>query len=104
MRRRSAWSADCNSSLTITPPVSGDNNTYDMRFDFGTNPTYRVYSKIVDTVYGNTGGDTGIVRNQVTGPNDEQGVTVPFLYTIELDAENPANPAERAKLSILYKE
>jgi hypothetical protein len=97
----SAWSANCDSSLTIAPPASGDNSTYDMRFDLG---TYRVYSKIVDTVYGNTGGDTGIVRNQVTGPNDEQGVTVPFLYTIELDSENPANPAERAKLSILYKE
>jgi hypothetical protein len=30
-------------------------------------------------------------------------VSRPYLYTIEVDAENQVNPSERAKLSILYQ-
>jgi hypothetical protein len=30
-------------------------------------------------------------------------MSYPYLYTIEVDAENTANPSERAKFSILYQ-
>lgn len=93
------WSG-CDSSLTINPPASA---TYDMRFDLG---NYRSYAKIVDTVWGNTssstedlGGGKGVVD---TGA-EISTVHVPFLYAIEVDAQNQANPAERAKLSVMYQ-
>ena len=78
-----------------------------MRFDLGSSPypTYRVYSKIVDAVEGNSGGDEGLLaKGVVSGSTGE--VTVmsrPYLYTLEIDAENASNPAERSKLTILYE-
>jgi len=97
----SCWSG-CDSSLTITP---GTNTTYDMQFDIGTTTTYRVYAKIVDTVEGNSGGDEGLTKGGVVSSNTGE-VTVqsrPYLYTIEIDAENPNNVDERAKVSVLYQ-
>ena len=100
-----SWSAACdadNMSITTTTVTS-----YDMRLDLGSSPypTYRVYSKIVDAVEGNSGGDEGLLaKGVVSGSTGE--VTVmsrPYLYTIEVDAENLSNPAERAKLSVLYQ-
>jgi len=92
----------CNSSLTITP---GTNTTYDMQFNLGTTTTYTVYAKIVDTVEGNSGGDEGLIKGGVVSANSGE-VTVqskPYLYTIEIDAENPNNVDERAKVSVLYQ-
>ncbi|MFH1014596.1 MAG: hypothetical protein V1762_01525 [Nitrospirota bacterium] len=98
----SCWTTGCDSSLTITP---GTASSYDMQFDLGTTTTYRVYAKIVDTVEGNSGGDEGLIKGGVVSSNSGE-VTVqsrPFLYTIEIDAENPNNIDERAKLSVLYQ-
>ena len=97
----SCWTG-CDSSVTITP---GTNTTYDMRFDIGTTTTYRVYAKIVDTVEGNSGGDEGLIKGGVVSANSGE-VTVqskPYLYTIEIDAENFNNVDERAKVSVLYQ-
>jgi hypothetical protein len=107
--RTSCWSSGCDSSMSITPPPpSGpDNTTYDMRFELGASPypTYRVYAKIVDTVEGNSGGDVGLTGKGVvsSGSGEITVVSRPYLYTIELDAENKDNPSERAKYSILYQ-
>ena len=97
------WSG-CNSSLIIDPGVA---TTYDMTFTLGTVPLqYAVYSKIVDTVEGNSPplveelkGCTGVVCQDP----GIQVMSFPYLYTVEIDAENSTNPAERAKLSILYQ-
>ena len=106
------WSADCNKdSVAIIPDPPGTNpstsTTYDLRFDLGTSPypTYRVYAKIVDTVEGNTGGEEGLLGKGVVyaGSGEISVMKIPYLYTIEVDAENPSNPSERAKLSILYQ-
>ena len=102
----SCWTG-CNtvSGITIDP---ADNTTYDMRFDIvGTTTTYRVYAKVVDTVEGNSAGDEGLIKGGVVSSNSGD-VTVqsrPYLYTIEIDAENqnPNNVDERAKLSVLYQ-
>ncbi|MDP2278589.1 MAG: hypothetical protein Q8K51_10245 [Nitrospirota bacterium] len=99
------WSAACDSSLTINPSLPDPNTTYDMRFNLGTTTIYRVYAKIVDTVEGNSGGDEGLIKGGVVSSNTGE-VTVqskPYLYTIEIDAENPNNVDERAKLSVLYQ-
>jgi len=99
----SCWTG-CNtaSGITIDP---ADNTTYDMRFDLGTTTTYRVYAKVVDTVEGNSSGDEGLIKGGVVSSNSGE-VTVqsrPYLYTIEVDAENPNNVDERAKVSVLYQ-
>jgi hypothetical protein len=53
-RTSTSWGSIDN-SITIDPDVS---SSYDMRIDLG---TYRVYTKIVDTVEGNSGADEGPV-------------------------------------------
>jgi hypothetical protein len=93
------WDASCDSSLTIDITNSA---TYDMRFDLG---SYRVFSKIADTVEGNSGGSIGLVKTGVvvSNPGEVPVKSVPYLYTIEMNSRNPSNPAERAKLSVLYQ-
>jgi len=102
LRPTKDWNAACNRSLTINPL---DPNTYDMLFDLGAGPTYRVYAKISDTVEGNSGGDEGLVKTGVVLSNtgEVQVMSIPYLYTIEIDSQNAANRAERAKLSVLYQ-
>jgi hypothetical protein len=92
-----------NSSITIDP---GDPSTYDMRIDLGTYPsTYRVYSKIVDTVEGNSGADEGLVKAAVvnTGSGEVTVMSIPYLYTIEVLAQSQTSATERAKFSVLYQ-
>lgn len=101
----SCWSTECDKSLTIT---AGTTSSYDMQFDLGTTTTYRVYAKIVDTVEGNSGGGDeglGLFKGGVVSANsgEVQVQSKPYLYTIEVLTENPTNPEERAKLSILYQ-
>lgn len=96
------WSG-CDSSLTINPPPSGDNTTYDMRFNLG---NYRAHAKIVDTVWGNSSPSTedlGGGKGVVDSGTEISTVHIPFLYTIEVNAQNQTNPAERAKLSVMYQ-
>lgn len=95
-----AWMG-ADSSSTIDPAV---NTTYDLRFDLG---IYRIYSKIVDTVDGNSGADTGLLKIGVvnTGSGEVTVMNIPYLYTIEELSANPINPSttERAKISLLYQ-
>jgi hypothetical protein len=94
-----------NATAMLIDPT--DPTTYDFRFDLGTAPypTYRGYAKIVDTVEGKSGGDEGLLKNGVvsSGSVEITVMSIPYLYTIEVDAENRDNPSERAKLSILYQ-
>jgi len=96
----STWTG-CNSAMVINPNT---NTTYDMVFTLGTGSTYNVYSKIVDTVEGNSAGDEGLINNRVVDSNSGEikVMSYPYVYTIEIDAENTGNPSERAKYSILY--
>lgn len=100
-KKTSDWGSGCDSSMTVGP------TSHDMHFDLGASPypTYRVYSKIVDTAEGNSGGDEGLIGKGVvaSGSGEVTVVSRPYLYTIEVDAENVSNPAERAKLSVLYQ-
>jgi hypothetical protein len=100
-----SWSAACYAeNMSIIPSNA---TTYDMTFDVGESPypTYRVYAKIVHTMEGNSGSDSGLLGSGVvaSGSGEVAVVSRPFLYTMEVDSENAANPLERAKLSILYE-
>jgi len=101
-----SWSSACDKdNMSITP---GTTTSYDMRFDLGSSlypPTYRVYAKIVSTVEGNSAVDRGLLGAGVvgSGSGEVKVMSVPYLYTVEMDAQNLANPSERAKLSILYQ-
>jgi hypothetical protein len=103
-----SWSSACDKdNMSITPSTT---TSYDMRFDFGISPypTYRVYAKIASTVEGNSAADKGllgkgVVASSGSGSGEVTVMSVPYLYTVEMDAQNLANPSERAKLSILYQ-
>lgn len=86
-------------AITIDPDVPA---TYDMRIDLG---TYRVYTKIVDTVQGNSEVGSELLKSGVVsmGSGEVVAVSVPYLYTIEVLSQSQVNPTERSKLSVLYQ-
>lgn len=96
-----AWAPGIDDTSIIDPDV---NTTYDLRFDLG---TYRIYSKIVDTVDGNSGADTGLLKVGVvnTGSGEVTVMNIPYLYSIEELSANQVNPSttERVKISVLYQ-
>ncbi len=91
--------AGLDNSMTIDPAAA---TTFDMRIDLG---AYRVYTKIVDTVEGNSGADEGLLKTAVvsTGSGEVTVVSVPYLYTVEVLSQSIVNPTERSKLSVLYQ-
>jgi len=95
------WGVGVDNTSIIDPAV---NTTYDLRFDLG---NYRIYSKIVDTVDGNSMADTGLLKSGVvnTGSGEVTVVSIPYLYTIEELSANQVNPSttERVKISVLYQ-
>ncbi|HEY3489783.1 MAG TPA: hypothetical protein VGK27_06650 [Candidatus Deferrimicrobiaceae bacterium] len=95
----SAWPNSYDNSIVIDPARPA---TYDIAFTLG---DYRVYSKIVDTVAGNSGPNTGLQNSGVvnTGSGEIVVVSMPFLYTIEELTQSKVNPSERVKYSILYQ-
>lgn len=97
----SSWT-NCSSSLNINP---ADPTTYDMRLVMGTTSPYNYYAKIVNTVEGNSGGDLGLLKEGVvsSGTGEITVQSQPYLYAIEVEAENSTNTSERAKFSILYQ-
>lgn len=85
-------------TITIDPAVP---STYDMRVDLG---PYRVYSKIVDTVQGNSGASEELLKSGVVSSSSEVVVvSIPYLYTIEVLSQSRTNATERSKFSVLYQ-
>ena len=86
-------------AITIDPFTT---STYEMRMDLG---TYRVYSKIVDTVQGNSAASDELQKSGVvsTSPGEVEVVSIPYLYTIEVLSQSQTNVTERAKFSVLYQ-
>lgn len=75
----------------------------------GTTQNYKVYSKIVDTFAGNTDG-SGLTGERYTSGDGATGngsgttpvKRIPYLYTVEIQAEGSVNPKEKAQLEVLY--
>jgi len=100
-----SWSSQCaGDSVMIIP---GTTTSYDLRYDLGSSPypVYRIYTKIVATIEGNSGGDEGLLGKGVisSGTGEMSVMSRPYLYSLEVDAENLSSPSERAKLSVLYQ-
>lgn len=92
-----AW-VGLDNTMTINP---SDNTSFDMRVDLG---VYRVYTKIVDTVDGNSGADEGLEKfGTGSGSGEVTVVSVPYLYTIEVLAQAASNPVDRSRISVLYQ-
>lgn len=92
------WNASCDKTSTVSSSL------YDISFSLGGSPSqYNIYAKIIDTVEGNTGPDDELGGAGVVEANKPTVVKKPYLYTIEVQSENAANPSERSKLSILYQ-
>ncbi len=105
------WPAGCDSTLTLRDPNNPSTITADMTFQLNSaepNTTYNVYTKIVDTVPGNT--DTSGLDLEGAGVVDaSSGIIVPqhfpYVYRIEVQGEldTGANvPEQRANLSAIY--
>jgi len=66
---------------------------------------FDVYSKIVDTVVGNTN-ISGVVLEGMGTAESASGVITsqhfPYMYTIMFQGERQNNPAERAEFEVLY--
>ena len=91
----SCWSASCDSAVTAGPGAS------DMTFVLG---SYTVFGKIVDTAVGNSGTEEDLIKDGTVNASGEiTPMSLPYLYTVEIDAEGTVNPSERAKLSVLYR-
>jgi hypothetical protein len=101
MTPSSSWSG-CSDSITID---TADSTSYDMKVELGITTKYNVYAKIIAATDGNSGGDESLLnKGVVTANTGEVSVSpIPFLYTIEVVAENSDNTDERAKLSVLYQ-
>jgi len=92
------------------PAVPLDPKThFDMSFKLKglpSQPGYKVYSQIIDTVKGNSdksGVDQLDGGGGVTaGSSGISPMHIPSLFTIEVQAEKEFNPKEKAKLSVLY--
>jgi hypothetical protein len=102
------WSAKCGDYTKTTEMeiIPSDSSTYDFTFDLGISPPYyRVYAKIISTTEGNSGADEGLIAKGVVSSSSGEVTVVsrPYLYTIEVDAENRDNALERSKWSILYQ-
>ena len=102
------WSSSCSKTLN---PKDNPDMTFVLKADishFQTNPGFRVFTKIVATpVKGNT--DKADLPNLRKAENviesaetESTGVTIPTTYRLEVQAEQEANPREKANISVLY--
>lgn len=104
-RPTALWNPACDNTIVLDPDVA---TSYDFRFDLGTAPNeFRVYSKIVDTVEGNSAASVGLeTANSVanSGTGEVQVFQMPFLYTIEVLSERVGSRGtERSRVSVLYQ-
>jgi hypothetical protein len=95
-----SWAAGCSST-------SDPKTLPDIRFTLsGTSAVpFDVYTKIVDTVSGNT--DTSGVSLEGAGVAESSGGVIaiqhfPYMYRMEVQGERQLNPNERASFEVLY--
>ncbi len=100
------WTAECSPPEMSLSIDASNALTFDMNFDLG---NFRVFTKIVDTAEGNS--DTGglVTSGELGGEGVVASNTglmnpphTPYLYRIEVQAEDSTNPRERSRLSAEY--
>jgi len=99
---RAAWANCAAADMTLNAATNSD-----MRFDLG---PYRVFTKIVDTVEGNSdvaglvtgGGELGGAGVVAANSGMVSPPHIPYLYRMEVEAAASANARERSRMSVLY--
>lgn len=104
------WS-NCPTGSTSTDATAFADTTIMLK---GVNTNYKVYSKIIDTIKGNTDSSGNSDRYSSAdgstgkGGNNLDGKRVPFVYTVEIQAEAASSALgnkpgqEKAMLEVLY--
>jgi Flp pilus assembly pilin Flp len=99
-KETSQWSAGCNST---TSAKSGADFSFRLPSATGGQP-YAIYSKIIDTIYGNT--DVSGLQLEGAGVAESLSVItpqhIPYVYRLEIQAEKVSNATEQANMSVLY--
>ena len=109
----SNWPVGTRAADTALIPADPANMTAwraDFTYTLGVAPaTFTVFTKIVDTVQGNSDvgglvisgelGGAGVVASNTGIVNPPHN---PYLYRVEIQSQATANPRERARLSLLY--
>lgn len=97
----SQWSSSC--SQTLSPKSSSD-ITFELKAAGVGAAPFTVYSKIVDTIQGNS--DTSGLQLEGAGVAEPSPVITPqhfpYIYRVEVQGERSVNATERANLSVLY--
>lgn len=95
------WGGGC--STTANPKDSPD-ITFTLTSTGG--QPFRVYSKIVDTLQGNSNtSEVSLEGSSVAETSGSGGVLVqhfPYMYSMEVQGERQQNPSERARFEVLY--
>ena len=97
------WPLYCTdpNATTINPTIATD-ITLTLPATNGTQ--FTVYSKIVDTVAGNT--DTSGLQLEGAGVAESSTIIVPqhfpYVYRVEVQGQRSVNPAEKSNISVLY--
>jgi len=97
------WPASCTAAntTTINPKSSPD---LQIQLKATSGPDFTVYSKIVDTVAGNS----DISGLQLEGSGVAESSTIitpqhyPYIYRLEVQGERSANAVEKSNISVLY--
>ena len=88
--------AGCSNSVTLDPLNAA---TYDMRATLG---SYTVYTKIVDTIPGNTAQGTGLSDPTASRSGHISVQAMPYIYTLQVLSLGTGTN-ERSKLSAVYE-
>lgn len=95
------WSASC--SQTLDPKTFPDMQ-FTLKADSAVAAPYKVYTKIVDTINGNS--DTSGLQLEGAGVAETSAVITPqhfpYIYTLEVQAEKSTHATEQANLSVQY--
>lgn len=98
-KETSQWGSTCS---TTTSAKSGPDMTFQLQATGGR--PYTVYSKIIDTVNGNTDisglqlGGAGVAESSsIITPQH-----IPYVYRMEVQTERSTNATEQANLSVVY--
>lgn len=100
LKSTASWASGCSSSAD--PKTSAD--VVFTLSSTGSQP-FTVYTKIVDTVSGNS--NTSSVQLEGAGVAESSGAMVsvqhfPYMYSMEVQGERQQNPSERANFEALY--
>jgi hypothetical protein len=97
------WSADCSLNSLLIPTANAD-LVFNFQFP-APQPAIDVFAKIVDTVPGNSS-QSGVQLEGEGVVSSGSGIVtpqhLPYMYRIEIQGQNAANPRENAQLSVLY--